>query len=77
MTAVLDARKHFEQAQEDAKASVDRARAQFGKTIKDARRAGAQAVTQDDIAKALELTREQVRRYERFYEQWAAEHGEP
>lgn len=75
MTAVLDAREHFEQAQKDAKDAIDRARAGFGKSIKLARERD--GVTQDQIAKALKLTREQVRRYERFYETWSAEHGEP
>lgn len=75
MTAVLAARKQFEQAQEDAKDAIDRARASFGKSIKLARdRDGA---TQDQIAKTLQLTREQVRRYERFYETWRDTNGEP
>lgn len=75
MTAVLDARKQFEQAQEAAKDAIDRARAGFGKSIKLARdRDGA---TQDQIAKTLKLTREQVRRYERFYETWRDTNGEP
>lgn len=75
MTAVLDAREHFEQTQKDAKSSIDRARASFGKSIKLAReRDGA---TQDGIAKTLKLTREQVRRYERFYETWREKNGEP
>ena len=75
MTAVLAARKQFEQAQEEAKDAIDRARASFGKSIKLARnRDGA---TQDQIAKTLKLTREQVRRYERFYETWRDTNGEP
>jgi ribosome-binding protein aMBF1 (putative translation factor) len=75
MTVVLAAREAFEQAQKDAKASVDRARAGFGKTIKDARvRDGA---SQEAIRQALGLTREQVRRYERFYETWREANGEP
>lgn len=75
MTAVLAARGLFEQAQKDAKKAIDRARAGFGKSIKLARdRDGA---TQDQIAKTLKLTREQVRRYERFYETWRDENGEP
>lgn len=75
MTAVLAAREKFKQAQEDAKGAIDRARAGFGKSIKLAReRDGA---TQDQIAKTLGLTREQVRRYERFYETWREKNGEP
>lgn len=75
MSAVLAAREHFQQAQQDAKEAIDRARAGFGKSIKLARdRDGA---TQDQIAKTLKLTREQVRRYERFYETWRETNGEP
>lgn len=75
MTAVLAAREHFEQAQKDAKEAIDRARASFGRSIKLARhRDGA---SQDEIARTLKLTREQVRRYERFYEDWSERHGEP
>ncbi|GAA3958257.1 hypothetical protein GCM10023085_45880 [Actinomadura viridis] len=75
MTAVLAAREHFQQAQKDAKRAVDRARAAFGKSIKEAREPG--GATQERIRAELKLTREQVRRYERFYEQWREKNGEP
>lgn len=75
MTAVLAAREEFEQAQKDAKEAIDRARAGFGRSIKLARNRDGKS--QDEIAKALKLTREQVRRYERFYETWRETNGEP
>jgi hypothetical protein len=65
MGDVVAARKAYEKAQEDARALVERARLDLGKAIADARR---QDVKQDDIAKALNLTREQVRRFQREYE---------
>lgn len=73
MTAVVTAREQFEQAQEQARTSIDRARAKFGKSIKDAR--VKDGVRQDTIAKTLDLTREQIRRYERYYEDWVERHG--
>jgi hypothetical protein len=73
MTAVLAAREQFAKAQTDAKDAIDRARAGFGKSIKLAR--VRDNLTQDDIRKALKLTREQVRRYERFYEDWVERNG--
>lgn len=73
MTLVLQARANFEKAQEDAKTSIDRARAQFGRSIKLARDRDGQR--QDTIAKALGLTREQTRRYERYYTEWVEKHG--
>lgn len=73
MTIVLAARTRFEQAQEDAKVSIDRARAQYGRVIKATREDA--GFTQDAIAKTLNLSREQVRRYERYYEEWVEKHG--
>lgn len=65
MGDVVAARKAYEQAQEDARALVERARLDLGRAIADARR---QEVSQDAIAKELKLTREQVRRFQREYE---------
>lgn len=48
-----------------ARAEVTRTRLALGRAIADAR---AQRVEQDDIAKELGLTREQIRRYQREYE---------
>lgn len=73
MTIVLAARTRFEQAQEDARASIDRARAQYGRVIKSTR--DDSGFTQEAIAKTLGLSREQVRRYERYYEEWVERHG--
>ncbi|MFI7644107.1 hypothetical protein [Nonomuraea sp. NPDC049400] len=69
MGDVVAARKAYEQAQADARALVERARLDLGKAIADARR---QEVSQDAIAKELNLTREQVRRFQREYESRAA-----
>ena len=65
MGDVVAARKAYEQAQEDARALIERARLDLGRAIADARR---QEVSQDAIAKELKLTREQVRRFQREYE---------
>ncbi|MFI7125940.1 hypothetical protein ACIBQ1_09620 [Nonomuraea sp. NPDC050153] len=65
MGDVVAARKAYEQAQEDARALVERARLDLGRAIADARQ---QEVSQDAIAKELKLTREQVRRFQREYE---------
>lgn len=73
MTLVLAARERFKQSQVDAKTLTDRARAQYGKSIKTTR--DEHDVTQDAIAETLDLSREQVRRYERYYEDWVREHG--
>lgn len=70
MTLVLDAKAGFERAQGDAKSAIDEARAYYGLCIKTARdRDGSM---QGAIAERLGLTREQVRRYQRFYEDWTA-----
>lgn len=66
MADVVTARRAYEQAQVDARSLVERARLNLGKAILDAR---AQNVSQEAIAKELKLTREQVRRFQRMYEQ--------
>jgi hypothetical protein len=66
MGDVVTARRAYEQAQKDARALVERARLDLGKAIRDAR---ANNVDQGAIAKELGLTREQVRRFQRMYEE--------
>lgn len=73
MTHVVKARARFEKAQEAAKQLIDEARADFGLSIKEAR--DRDGVSQLEIAKGLGLTREQVRRYQRFYEDWASKNA--
>lgn len=65
MSDVVEARKAYEQAQEDARALVERARRALGEAVHNAR---GQGISQDAIAKELGLTREQVRRFQREYE---------
>ncbi|MBB6556218.1 hypothetical protein [Nonomuraea rubra] len=65
MGDVVAARKAYEKAQDDARELVRQARIDLGRTIAEARR---QSITQDAIAETLELTREQVRRFQREYE---------
>lgn len=65
MADVVTARRAYKQAQDDARALVERARLDLGKAIHDARK---RDVSQDAIAKELHLTREQVRRFQREYE---------
>lgn len=68
MGDVVAARKAYEKAQEDARELVRSARLDLGRAIRDARR---QEVSQDAIVKELGLTREQVRRFQREYENLA------
>lgn len=76
MSPVLEARERFEQAQMHARDAIDEARAALGLSIKTARNRN--NVHQADIAKALKLTREQTRKYERYYEDWVEKnHREP
>lgn len=65
MGDVVAARKAYEQAQQDARQLVERARLELGRAIREARE---ENVSQDAIAKELGLTREQVRRFQREYE---------
>lgn len=61
MSEVVAARKRYEQAQIDARKIVEDARLELGRAIRAARK---QDVQQGDIADALSLTREQVRRFQ-------------
>jgi hypothetical protein len=65
MTTVVAARDAYL----SARAEVTRKRLALGRAIADAR---AQDVDQNDIARELRLTREQVRRYQREYEKTLA-----
>lgn len=71
MTKVLDARRAYEQARADAKVMVDRARAQLGREIAEARQAG---TTQTEILKGMKKSREQVRSFEQAYKDWLRDH---
>ena len=73
MTLVVAARERLTQAEKDAKSLIDEARAAFGLSIVTARKRD--GLEQAAIAKQLKLTREQVRRYERYYDDWKAKHG--
>jgi uncharacterized protein (DUF433 family) len=63
MTAVVEARNAYKAA----RAEVTRTRLELGRAIVEARRAD---VAQADIARDLQLTREQIRRYEAEYRKW-------
>lgn len=65
MAEIRAARAAYEQAQEDARALVARARLDLGRTIYEARREG---TSQEAIAKDLDLGREQVRKFQREFE---------
>lgn len=73
MTVVLAARERLHQAEKDAKSLIDEARAAFGLSIVTVRRRD--GLEQRAIAEQLNLTREQVRRYERYYEDWREKNG--
>lgn len=65
MTEVIDARDAYLEARKQVTAT----RLALGKAVKAARESGVDQVV---IAKKLELTREQVRRYQAEYEDWLA-----
>lgn len=72
MPEVKTARDAYKQADLDALKMRFRARARLGKAIAAEREKGA---TQPAIAEALEVTVEQVRRYESAYRSWLKEYG--
>lgn len=75
MTEVLEARKAYEDARLGARAIVDRARAELGLSIHQARSAGK---SQTQVMETLKLSREQVRAFEKAYRDWVKNHpGEP
>lgn len=65
MTDVVDARDAYKAARQ----AVNDARLALGKAIYEARHQG---IDQVAIAKELELTREQIRRYQHEYADWLA-----
>ena len=71
MNRVLEARKRYEQAQVDARALVDRARAALGLEIHLAREGGTR---QTAILEGMTKSRQQVRTFELAWERWAKDH---
>jgi hypothetical protein len=71
MTKVLEARARYDQARLDAKALVDRARAELGLEIHEARQAG---TSQTEILKKMGKSREQIRSFEQAYRSWLRDH---
>lgn len=71
MPEVLAARDAYKQADIDALELRFRARARLGQAIAGERAKGA---TQPQVAEELEVTVEQVRRYESAYKAWLKEH---
>jgi hypothetical protein len=71
MTQVLDARRAYEDARAEAKALVDRARAQLGLSIHEARQGG---TSQTEILVGMKKSREQVRAFEKAYREWVRDH---
>lgn len=72
MTEVLEARRAFDDARDQAKDLVDRARARLGLAMIRARESG--ATTQPKIAVAMNVGPQQVRDYERAYRDWLRDH---
>jgi hypothetical protein len=72
MTAVLEARREFDQARKDASAMVDRKRALLGLAMIRAREQAGES--QASIARELKVVTEQVRRYEQAYRDWLRDH---
>ena len=73
MTEVLEARRAYKDARDEAKELVDRARARLGLSIQQARDDGQ---SQTSVMKALKLSREQVRAFEQAYRDWLRDHGQ-
>jgi len=71
MTEVLEARRAYEDARDEAKEIVDRARARLGLSIRQARDAGK---SQTEAMATLNLSREQVRAFEKAYRDWLRDH---
>lgn len=72
MTAVLEARRAFDDARTEASAMVDRKRALLGLAMIRARERGGES--QASLARELGIVIEQVRRYEKAYRDWVREH---
>ena len=72
MTEVLEARRQFDAARGEAKAMVDRRRAQLGLSMIQARDRGGES--QATIAGKMGIGLQQVRAYEAAYREWADKH---
>jgi len=76
MTRVLEARRAFDEAREQAAAMVDRKRALLGLAMIRARESKAES--QATIAAKMGIGPQQVRAYEQAYRDWVRDHpGEP
>jgi hypothetical protein len=71
MPEVLEAQAEYKQADKDAAALRFRARARLGHAVVREREKGK---TQPEIASALRVVVEQVRRYEAAYRDWLRDH---
>lgn len=75
MAKVLEAHREYKLADAQALRLRARARARLGLAIQRERDAG---TPQETIARRLDRTREQVRRYQQAYADWLRDHpGEP
>jgi hypothetical protein len=72
MTQVLEARRAFDNAREQASEMVARKRALLGLAMIRSREKGSES--QASIARALGIVTEQVRRYEQAYRDWVRDH---
>lgn len=72
MTQVLEARQAFDAARAEAKAMVDRKRAQLGLAMIRARESRQES--QATIARKMGVGTQQVRAYEEAYREWAEAH---
>ena len=72
MTAVLEARREFDDARVEASAMVARKRALLGLAMIRAREQ--RKASQASIARELGIVTEQVRRYEQAYRDWVRDH---
>lgn len=72
MEAVLEARREFDQAREQARDLVARKRALLGRAMVRARESG--AASQTKIAAAMEIGTKQVGTYEQAYRDWLRDH---
>lgn len=81
MTEVLEARKAYDDARDEARAIVDRARARLGMSIVQSRekaKVNGGPGSQSDVMEWLDRSREQVRAFEQAYRDWLRDHpGEP
>jgi hypothetical protein len=75
MPDVMEAQRAYRDAPDEARLLLARRRAQLGRAIATERAGGTQ---QEAIARRLQKTREQVRRYQQAFEHWERDHpGHP